>query len=49
MVPLLSHAARTCACGDTLKAALFTAPAVVPREARERLALLVAKYGYGVG
>ena len=48
-VPLLSHAARTCACGDTLKAALFTAPAVVPRETRERLALLVAKYGYGVG
>ena len=49
MVPLLSHAARPCACGQSLKAALFTAPAVVPREARERLALLVSKYGYGVG
>ena len=49
VVPLLSHAARPCACGQSLKAALFTAPAVVPREARERLALLVAKYGYGVG
>jgi len=47
VAPLLAAAPRPCACGDTLKAALFTAPAFVPREARERLALLVSKYGYG--
>jgi 5'-methylthioadenosine phosphorylase len=46
-VPQLSGAPRRCACGDSLKAALFTAPGVVPPEARRRLDLLVAKYGYG--
>jgi len=48
-VPLLSRAPRTCVCGQSLQAALFTAPVAVPLEARQRLALLVAKYGYGVG
>ncbi len=47
-VPRLSGAARSCACGESLRAALFTAPGAVTAEARERLDLLVAKYGYGV-
>ena len=38
---------RACACGEALKTALYTAPEQVPQEARERLDLLVAKYGYG--
>lgn len=46
-VPVLAGAARTCACGEALKAALFTAPEHVPDSARRRLHLLVAKYGYG--
>jgi len=48
VVPQLSEAPRPCACGEALKAALFTAPDTVPPEARQRLDLLVAKYGYGV-
>jgi len=47
VVPQLSGKPRSCACGEALKAALFTAPAAVPTEARQRLELLVAKYGYG--
>lgn len=47
VVPGLSGAARPCACGEALKTALFSAPEAVPSEARERLHLLVAKYGYG--
>ncbi len=46
-VPVLSGAPRTCACGEALKTALFTAPEHVPDDARRRLDLLVAKYGYG--
>jgi len=49
VVPQLSGKPRSCACGEALKAALFTAPAAVPPEARQRLELLVAKYGYGGG
>jgi 5'-methylthioadenosine phosphorylase len=48
VVPQLSGTPRPCACGDSLKAALFTASEVVTPEARQRLDLLVAKYGYGV-
>ncbi len=48
VVPQLSGARRPCACGEALKAALFTSPEAVTTEARERLDLLVAKYGYGV-
>lgn len=47
-VPALSGAPRPCACGEALKAALYTAPEAVPVEARKRLDLLVAKYGYGL-
>ncbi len=47
VVPGLSGQARACACGEALKAALFTAPELVPPEARQRLDLLVARYGYG--
>lgn len=47
-VPKLSGTPRPCHCGEALKAALFTAPEVVAPEARQRLDLLVAKYGYGV-
>ncbi|WP_286354863.1 S-methyl-5'-thioadenosine phosphorylase [Geothrix oryzae] len=46
-VPGLAAAARTCACGEALKAALYTAPEQVPSDALQRLGLLVAKYGYG--
>jgi 5'-methylthioadenosine phosphorylase len=46
-VPALAGAPRTCACGEALKAALFTAPEHVSIDARRRLDLLVAKYGYG--
>lgn len=48
VVPQLSGAARACSCGEALKTALFTAPEAVTPEARQRLDLLVAKYGYGV-
>jgi len=48
VVPELSGAPRACACGGALKAALFTAPEAVTPEARQRLDLLVARYGYGV-
>ena len=48
VVPRLAGAPRSCACGEALKAALFTAPEAVTPEARQRLDLLVAKYGYGV-
>lgn len=47
VVPQLSATPRACACGEALKAALYTAPEQVPLEARKRLNLLVAKYGYG--
>jgi 5'-methylthioadenosine phosphorylase len=46
VVPELSGTPRPCACGTALKAALFTAPEQVPDETRQRLGLLVAKYGY---
>jgi 5'-methylthioadenosine phosphorylase len=46
-VPQLSGTKRPCACGEALKAALYTAPEAVPPEARKRLDLLVSKYGYG--
>jgi 5'-methylthioadenosine phosphorylase len=48
-IPRLSATARPCACGEALKAALFTVPDQVPDEARQRLALLVSKYGYDGG
>jgi 5'-methylthioadenosine phosphorylase len=48
VVPKLAGAPRACGCGEVLKAALFTAPEAVTQEARERLDLLVAKYGYGL-
>jgi 5'-methylthioadenosine phosphorylase len=47
-VPQLSGAPRACPCGQSLKAALFTAPEAVTPEARQRLDLLVGRYGYGV-
>ena len=47
-LPALAGAPRTCACGESLKAALFTVPERVPDEARRRLDLLISKYGYGV-
>lgn len=46
-LPGLSGSARPCACGEALKTALFTAPDHVPDKARQRLNLLVSKYGYG--
>ncbi len=46
-VARLSAEPRLCACGEALKTALFTAPEAVTTEARQRLDLLVAKYGYG--
>ncbi len=46
-VPQLAGTSRPCACGAALKAALYTAPEAVPPEARQRLDLLVSKYGYG--
>ncbi|WP_306590405.1 S-methyl-5'-thioadenosine phosphorylase [Geothrix sp. 21YS21S-4] len=46
-VPALSAAPRPCACGEALKAGLYTNPDLVPEDARKRLHLLVAKYGYG--
>lgn len=48
VVPQLSGAPRSCPCGEALKTALFTAPEAVTPEARQRLDLLVARYGYGV-
>jgi 5'-methylthioadenosine phosphorylase len=48
VVPGLADRPRTCACGEALRTALFTAPEAVPAEARRRLDLLVAKYGYGL-
>ncbi|NWJ40812.1 MAG: S-methyl-5'-thioadenosine phosphorylase [Geothrix sp.] len=47
VVPQLSGAPRSCACGEALRTALFTAPEAVTPEARQRLDLLVARYGYG--
>ena len=47
VVPGLSAAPRACACGEALKAALFTAPEAVTEDARKRLDLLVGRYGYG--
>ena len=49
VVPELSVLPRRCACGQALKAALFTAPEQVSDDARLRLDLLVSKYGYGKG
>lgn len=46
-VPELSATPRPCACGQALKAALYTAPEQVSDDALRRLDLLVAKYGYG--
>jgi 5'-methylthioadenosine phosphorylase len=48
MVPELSGLPRPCHCGEALKTALFTAPEAVTAEARQRLDLLVGRYGYGV-
>jgi len=45
-VPQLAARTRDCACGQALKAALFTDPAHVPGPAKERLGLLVRRYGY---
>jgi 5'-methylthioadenosine phosphorylase len=47
VVPELSATPRSCHCDKALKAALFTAPEAVGAEARQRLDLLVRKYGYG--
>ncbi len=46
VVPLLAARTRDCACGQALKAALFTPPAQVPASAKERLGLFVQRYGY---
>ena len=46
-VPELFGTPRACHCGEALNAALFTAPEAVAPEARQRLDLLVAKYGFG--
>ena len=48
VVPQLVATSRSCACGHALKTALFTAPEAVTSEARQRLDLLVGRYGYGV-
>ena len=48
VVPQLSGAPRSCPCGQSLKTALFTAPEAVTPEARQRLDLLVGRYGYGM-
>lgn len=48
VVPQLSRTPRSCPCGHSLKTALFTAPEAVTPEARQRLDLLVGRYGYGV-
>ena len=48
VVPQLSGTSRSCRCGAALKAALFTTPEAVTPEARQRLDLLVGRYGYGV-
>ena len=48
VVPQLSGTPRSCPCGHSLKTALFTAPEAVTSEARQRLDLLVGRYGYGV-
>lgn len=45
-VPRLAARERTCGCGDALRTALFNPPAQAAPEARERLRLLVARYGY---
>jgi 5'-methylthioadenosine phosphorylase len=46
VVPQLAGTPQSCACGEALKAALYTAPEAVTPEARKRLELLVKKYGY---
>jgi 5'-methylthioadenosine phosphorylase len=48
VVPGLSGSPRPCACGSALKAALYSAPETVSAETRQRLDLLVSKYGYGL-
>jgi len=48
VVPQLSGAPRSCPCGQSLKTALFTAPEAVTPAVRQRLDLLVGRYGYGV-
>ena len=48
VVPQLAATPRSCPCGHSLKTALFTAPEAVTPEARQRLDLLVGRYGYGV-
>lgn len=45
-VPRLAARTRACGCGEALKAALFTAPGHAAPAARERLRLLVQRYGY---
>jgi 5'-methylthioadenosine phosphorylase len=48
VVPQLAGRPRSCTCGQSLKTALFTAPEAVTPEARQRLDLLVGRYGYGM-
>jgi 5'-methylthioadenosine phosphorylase len=43
-VERLAHLPRTCACGQALAGALFTAPDAIPPATRKRLALLVDRY-----
>ena len=43
LIPLIGRQ-RTCACGDSLRGAIMTAPGQVPAETRERLAPIVGKY-----
>ncbi len=45
-VPLLAARPRRCACVDALRSALFNPPEAASAEAKERLKLLVARYGY---
>jgi 5'-methylthioadenosine phosphorylase len=45
-VPLLAARQRACACADALRTALFNPPDSASPAARERLQLLVARYGY---
>ena len=46
VVPRLAARERSCGCGRALATALFTAPDLVPRATRERLALPIQRHGY---
>jgi len=43
-VPLLKEARVDCGCAEALRNAIMTAPERIPREARDRLGLLIDKY-----